>query len=287
MSESVLPSVLATGQLQSRVQRQGRYVAESMRHPGKMLPSIASQIISAFTEPGDLVVDPMCGIGTTLVEAVHLGRHVAGMEYEADFAALTAANVQHARSQGAAGFARVACGDARNIATVLGDLQGMAALVLTSPPYGMRTHGHVQCGSREGGGPVKKSNHRYSTNKGNLAHQRLPQLMEGFGQILAGCRELLQPGGVVAITIRPIRVDGQLVDLPGQVIETAEAAGLVLTHRLAALLCGLRDGRLINRASFFQMLEAWRSQEKGQPVCAAAHEDLLILRIPKPSPRSR
>ncbi|MEZ7127738.1 TRM11 family methyltransferase [Nonomuraea sp. AD125B] len=279
MSKSVLPSVLATGQLQSRVQRQGRYVAESMRHPGKMLPSIASRVISAFTEPGDLVVDPMCGIGTTLVEAVHLGRHAAGMEYEADFAGLTAANVQHARSQGAAGFARVACGDSRNIATVFADLRDMAALVLTSPPYGERTHGHIRCGSREGGGPVKKSNHRYSTDKGNLAHQGLPQLMEGFGQILAGCRELLRPGGVIAITIRPIRVNGQLVDLPGQVIEVAEAAGLVLTHRFAALLCGLRDGRLINRASFFQMLEAWKSQEKGLPVCAAAHEDLLILRM--------
>ncbi|MCK2214018.1 hypothetical protein MF672_009475 [Actinomadura sp. ATCC 31491] len=278
MSESVLPSVLATGQLQSRVQRRGRYVADSMRHPGKMLPSIASQVISAFTEPGDLVVDPMCGIGTTLVEAVHLGRHAAGMEYEADFAGLTAANVQHARSQGATGFARVACGDARNIATVFGDLQGMAALVLTSPPYGVRTHGHVRCGSREGGGPVQKSNHRYSTDKRNLAHQRLPQLMEGFGQILARCGQLLRPGGVVAITVRPIRVNGHLVDLPGQVIETAEAAGLVLTHRLAALLCGLRDGRLINRASFFQMLEAWRNEEKGRPVCAVAHEDLLILR---------
>ncbi|TDD03486.1 site-specific DNA-methyltransferase [Nonomuraea deserti] len=278
MNESVLPSVLATGQLQSRVQRRGRYVAESMRHPGKMLPSIAAQVISVFTEPGELVVDPMCGIGTTLVEATHLGRHAAGMEYEADFAGLTAANVQHARSQGATGFARVACGDARNIATVFADLRGTAGLVLTSPPYGVRTHGHVRCGSREGGGPVEKSNHRYSKDKGNLAHRPLPQLMEGFGQILGGCGELLRPGGVVAVTVRPIRVSGRLVDLPGQVIETAEAAGLVLTHRLAALLCGLRDGRLVPRASFFQMLEAWRGQEKGQPVCAAAHEDLLILR---------
>ncbi|MFI6705411.1 TRM11 family SAM-dependent methyltransferase [Nonomuraea sp. NPDC050478] len=278
MNENALSSVLTTGQLQSRVQRRGRYVAESMRHPGKMLPSIAAQVIYAFTEQGELVVDPMCGIGTTLVEAVHLGRDAVGMEYEADFAGLTAANVQHARSQGASGSARVTCGDARNIATVFTSLRGEAALVLTSPPYGAHTHGHVRSGSRDGGGPVEKWNHRYSTDKGNLAHRRLPELMEGFGQILEGCGELLRPGGVVAITVRPIRVDGQLVDLPGQVMATAEEAGLVLTHRLVALLCGLRDGGLVNRASFFQMLEAWRSQEKGLAVCAAAHEDLLILR---------
>jgi len=249
-----------------------------MRHPGKMLPSIAAQVISTFTELGELVVDPMCGIGTTLVEAVHLGRDAIGMEYEGDFAGLTAANVQHARSQGATGSARVTCGDARNIATVFASLRGKAALVLTSPPYGAHTHGHVRSGSRDGGGPVEKWNHRYSTDKGNLAHRRLPELMEGFGRILEGCGELLRPGGVIAITARPIRVDGQLVDLPGQVMAAAEEAGLVLTHRLVALLCGLRDGGLVNRASFFQMLEAWRGQEKGRAVCAAAHEDLLILR---------
>ncbi|MCG5220581.1 DNA methyltransferase [Streptosporangium soli] len=279
MNEKVLSSVLATGQLQSRVQRRGRYVAESMRHPGKMLPSIAFEVISAFTEPGELVVDPMCGIGTTLVEAMHLGRDAVGMEYEADFAGLTAANIQHARSQGATGIAQVACGDARNIAAVFTSFRDKAALVLTSPPYGAQTHGHIRSGTRDGGGgPVQKWNHRYSTDKGNLAHQRLPELMEGFGRILAGCGDLLRPGGVVAITVRPIRVGGRLVDLPGQVIESAEAAGLVLAHRLVALLCGLRDGGLVNRASFFQMLEARRNQEKGLVGCAGAHEDLLILR---------
>ena len=47
-----------------------------------MLPSIAATAIARYTEPGDLVADPMCGIGTTLVEAVHLGRDGLGIEYE-------------------------------------------------------------------------------------------------------------------------------------------------------------------------------------------------------------
>jgi len=34
-----------------------------------MLPAIAATAITRYTEPGDLVADPMCGIGTTLVEA--------------------------------------------------------------------------------------------------------------------------------------------------------------------------------------------------------------------------
>jgi DNA methylase len=274
---NVLASVLPTGQQPSRVQRKGRYTEESMRHPGKMLPAIASRVIEAFTRPGGLVVDPMCGIGTTLVEAIHLGRDAAGMEYEGDFVQLAAANVLHAHTQGAKGSARVTCGDSRNIATVFSQLRGEAALVLTSPPYGSTTHGHVRSGYRNGGGGVEKWNHRYSTDRGNLAHHSMGDLLEGFGQIMSGTAELLQPFGVVAVTVRPIRVKGELIDLPGLVTETARQAGLVLTDRLAALLCGLRDGGLVNRASFFQMLETRRAREKGIPACATAHEDLLIF----------
>jgi DNA modification methylase len=149
---TALPSVLATGQQPSRLQRHGRYTPESMCHPGKMLPVIAATVIKTFTDPGDLVVDPMCGIGTTLVEAIHLGRDAAGVEYEPDFVHLALDNLRHARSQGASGMSQLACGDACNIATIYRALHRQAALVLTSPPYGSRTHGHIRSGRDNGGG---------------------------------------------------------------------------------------------------------------------------------------
>ncbi|MFG1998650.1 TRM11 family SAM-dependent methyltransferase [Spirillospora sp. NPDC048911] len=274
----VLPSVLATGQQPSRLQRKGRYTEESMRHPGKMLPAIASRVIAAFTQPGELVLDPMCGVGTTLVEAIHLGRDAVGMEYESDFAAMTARNILHAQAQGATGTARILAGDARNITTAYAALRNDVALVLTSPPYGSYTHGHVRSARQGGdGAKVEKTNHRYSRDPGNLAHQRIDVLLDGFGRILSGCGELLKPYGVIAVTVRPIRVNGELIDLPGRVTEVAERSGLVLTDRLAALLCGVRDGDLVNRASFFQMLETRRARAKGIPACATAHEDLLVF----------
>ncbi|MFA1542716.1 TRM11 family SAM-dependent methyltransferase [Actinomadura monticuli] len=273
----VLPSVLGTGQRPSRLQRQGRYTPESMRHPGKMLPAIAATVIKAFSRPGDLVVDPMCGIGTTLVEAIHLGRDAAGVEYEPDFVHLALGNLRLAHSQGATGTSHLACGDARNIAIIYRALHGKAALVLTSPPYGSRTHGQIHVGRDNGGGKIDKRHHRYSTDRGNLAHQPLPGLLAGFGQILAGSATLLRPGGVIGVTVRPIRVKGELIDLPGQVVETAQRHDLVLTGRYAALLAGLRDGGLVNRASFFQMLETRRARDRGIPACATAHEDLLLF----------
>ncbi|MEV4175695.1 DNA methyltransferase [Nonomuraea sp. NPDC049709] len=273
-------SVWATGQQPSRSQRQNRYLPESMKHPGKMLPAIAAQVIDTYTQPGDLVIDPMCGIGTTLVEAVHLGRNAAGVEYEQGWAKLAVANLAHARRQGATGSGTVLVGDARGIAGLLHGLAGRAALVLTSPPYGSATHGHIRS-TRDSGEPgIRKRNQRYSRDRANLAHQPLPVLLDGFAQILAGCTELLRPGGVVAVTVRPYRQQGELVDLPGHVQKVAARAGLAFADRIVCLLCGLGRGRLLNRASFFQMHEARKGWARGLPIHATAHEDLLIFTKP-------
>ncbi|KAA9375988.1 MULTISPECIES: TRM11 family SAM-dependent methyltransferase [Microbispora] len=273
-------SVWVTGQQPSRTQRRDRYLPESMKHPGKMLPAIAAQVIATYTEPGELVVDPMCGIGTTLVEAIHQGRHAAGIEYEGQWAKRAAENVAHARWNGAPGAAQVVIGDSRNASRLLPGLAGTAALMLTSPPYGSYTHGHIRS-TRDTGEPgIRKWNHHYSCDRANLAHQRLPVLLEGFAQILAAATTLLRPGGVVAITVRPYRVRGELVDLPGRVLRVAEQIGLVFTDRIVCLLCGIDDGRVINRASFFQLHEARKAWERGVPIHALAHEDLLIFHKP-------
>lgn len=45
------------------------------RYPGSMSPYLARALISVFSQPGQLVMDPFCGGGTTAVEAISLGRH--------------------------------------------------------------------------------------------------------------------------------------------------------------------------------------------------------------------
>jgi tRNA1(Val) A37 N6-methylase TrmN6 len=273
-----LVSVLATGQWPSRLQRRDRYVAESMAHPAKMLPSVAEAVISAYSALGDFVLDPMCGIGTTLVEAIHLGRHAYGIEYEQRWAQLASASIRLAGRQGATGMGRVICGDGHRVGSLVPEeVRGRVALVVTSPPYGATTHGHVRSKRETGTEGIRKLNTRYSNDPANLAYRRLEELLDGFAQILSGCARVMRPGGVVAVTVRPFRVRGELVDLPGKVATVAENAGLVLVDRLVALLCGLREGRLVHRTSFFQMLETRRARDRGLPACAMAHEDLLVF----------
>jgi modification methylase len=278
-SSAPLPlSVWPTAQQPAATQRAGRYLPGSTAHPAKMLPAIARQAISAYTQPGDLVLDPMCGIGTTLVEAIHLGRHALGVELEPRWAQLAAANTAHARRQGAAGTVTVVTGDARHLSDLVSpDVIGRVALVLTSPPYGRSLHGQVN--ARPGHG-VARFDHAYSADPTNLGRVNQPALLAALQQILAGCQQLLRPGGLLVLTARPYRHHDQLVDLPGQLTQAAETAGLVPYERNAALLVGLREDRLVPRPSFFQLDRVRKTRARGLPIRIIAHEDVLVFRQP-------
>jgi hypothetical protein len=243
-----------------------------------MLPAIAQRAIATYSRPGDLVVDPMCGIGTTLIEAVHLGRDAIGVEYEQPWAELARGNLAHARSEGATGHGEVICGDGRHVASLVDPAaRGLVALVLTSPPYGSSLHGQVKAIPGVG---VRKSHDRYSTDPANLAHVGLAGLLDAMRVMLTGTAVLLRRGGFVAMTLRPWWRGGRLIDLPGALARTGEDAGLVLFERNVALLCGLRDDQLIPRASFFALEQVRRARARGVPRLVTAHEDLVVWKAP-------
>lgn len=50
------------------------------RYPARFSPALVRAAIRAFTEPGDLVLDPFVGGGTTLVEALAAGRNSVGLD---------------------------------------------------------------------------------------------------------------------------------------------------------------------------------------------------------------
>jgi tRNA G10 N-methylase Trm11 len=279
VGEPIPLSVWPTAQRTSRAQRAGRYLPASMAHPAKMLPAIARHAIAAYTNPGDVVADPMCGIGSTLVEAVHLGRDAIGVDYEPRWADLARANLAYAKTHGANGTGQVHVGDGRNLPDLLPvGLRGRVALVVTSPPYGASVHGHITATPNRG---VAKRNDRYTTRSrggGNLAHASDDSLLDAFTGILAATRSVLRPGGIVVVTARPWRRNGVLVDFPAAVAAAAGHAGLTLLERNVALLAGLQGDRLVSRASFFQLHQVRAARAQGVPLRVIAHEDVLVLR---------
>lgn len=49
-------------------------------HPGRFASQIPATLIGLLSEPGDLILDPFAGSGTTLVEAQRLGRRSIGID---------------------------------------------------------------------------------------------------------------------------------------------------------------------------------------------------------------
>lgn len=280
-AEKLPVSVWATAQTSPAAQRKGRYVPESTAHPAKMLPAVAAHAIAHYTKPDEVVLDPMCGIGTTLVEAIDLDRRAVGIEYEPHWADIARANLRFARERGHDHDGQVVRGDARQLETLLpAEYVGEVALVVTSPPYGPSVHGLVSTDREAGVDKVSKRHYRYGSalDRGNLANIGHHRLLAGFTRILTACARVLRPGGHVAITVRPWREHAELIDLPSQIIACGAAAGLVPVERCVALLARVADAELVARGSFFQRDFIRKQRDAGLPLHLIAHEDVTILR---------
>ncbi len=283
-----LLSVILVGQRSLTQQRHGRFVAGSGAHPARMAPDLAAALIRDYTQPGELVLDPLAGVGTTLVEAIHAGRNAIGIEYEPGWVALARANIDLARRHGSTGHARILRGDATRLPRGMpGELRGQISLVLTSPPYGRTMHGRVE----HRRGPLTRFHNAYSHTEpasadpgnANLAHRGRAGLIDGITAVLAGCVPLLKPGGLIVVVARPWRRDHFLVDLPGQTIQAGLAAGLNLVACRRAVHAAVRDGRLVPHHSFFQLHVARASRRKGLPVSLIQHDDIAVF-APLPYP---
>ena len=60
----------------------------SSEHPTIKPLALMMKLVEDFTDPGDLILDPFCGSGTTGVAALRLGRRFIGIERDEKYAAL-------------------------------------------------------------------------------------------------------------------------------------------------------------------------------------------------------
>jgi DNA modification methylase len=135
--------------------------------------SLAAAVIQEYTKPGDVVLDPFAGYGTTPRVAVQMGRRAVAVELLDQRASFI--------RQRLGGAADVITGDARQLRSLV---TGPVDLCLTSPPY-MTATGHPQ-------NPLTG----YATSDGDY-HAYLAELAAVFGDV-AG---LLRPGGYAVLNV--------------------------------------------------------------------------------------
>jgi len=113
-------------------QRERKHYAWN-KHPAKMSPTLANSILALYGESP--VLDPMAGIGTTLVEAMLLGIDAVGVELEKKFVNQANENIRYIHKDFAnlkLGNAKCLQGDARFLSKL--DFKSFSSIIF-SPPY--------------------------------------------------------------------------------------------------------------------------------------------------------
>lgn len=84
---SKLPKFRNQGRMVFNVMDWPRDTTTPKVHPTQKPVRLLEQLIEVFTDPGDVVVDPCAGSGTTLLAAQNLGRRGFGFEIKKEFVA--------------------------------------------------------------------------------------------------------------------------------------------------------------------------------------------------------
>jgi modification methylase len=270
-------AVWPVAQTSLQYQRTGRYLPASFQHPGKMAPELARRIVKTYSSPGCLVVDPMCGIGTTIVEAAELGRRCVGIELEPKWADLATANLDAILSPEARALADVKAGDALLIESLLADQAGKVDLIATSPPYACEVGTTDKSAWFAGRSLCDRETLNYSADTGNLGYLRDEAYLEAMARVYRACRQVLRPGGVMVTVTKNLRRKGRCFDLAAATVKLAQQAGFSYQQHVIAVLAGIRDSSLVARPSFWQLNQTRKALAKGWPVHLVVHEDVLVF----------
>lgn len=152
--------------------------------------ALAASVIGHASRPGELVLDPFVGYGTTTLVAERMGRRAIGIE-------LVEEHLEIARAR-SGGRSRLIQGDARELSRLVDE---PVDLVLTSPPY-MPQRDHPQ-------NPLTG----YATDDGSY-----DVYLQELGAVFAQVADLLRPGGQLVLNVADVvGIDGSVTPLASDI----------------------------------------------------------------------
>ncbi|MEW5762427.1 MAG: DNA methyltransferase [Bacillota bacterium] len=192
-----------------------------LTHPAIFPKMLAGRLIEVLSRPGDLVLDPFAGSGTTVLAAAALGRRAVGLEVAPDFVALARERLAVAGYGGSreGDAVRIILDDARNLGRHVAPAS--VALCVTSPPYWdvlgqRRSADHKEC--RDYGRPPNDLSciREYGAFVGVL------------GEVFGLVRDSLRPGGYLVVNVMDIRKGATFYPLHMDLARELAGRGLAL-----------------------------------------------------------
>lgn len=255
------------------------FVPESYNHPAKLHLGLLQWSIDRWTQPGDVVADPMAGTGSLLLAALQQ-RHVILREIEPRFLALCHANAAQVLEQAGllAGQIDIASHDAREPWDVRADV------IITSPPYANDAAAttKTRCITRKArklatvdhdprwqrwvekydAGSHAAFLFHYGEHPAQIGHWRGERYWQAMTLIYRNAYDALRDGGRMVLVIKDHIKDGQRVHVADRTVALCQSLGFVLDERHA---------RRVWPLSLWQR----RRLEQGKPVVDT--EDVLVF----------
>lgn len=184
----------------------GRWAVHDSSYRGNWAPEVPRNLILRYTEPGDWVLDPFVGGGTTAIEALLLGRNVVGLDINPAAVSVSRRKIRKLKARlrrerglgsGSVPMVRILRGDARCMTRVPSE---SVDLVCAHPPY-LDIVEYTR------------------TNPADLSTitdpDRYVREMRKVGLEMFRC---LRPGGVIGLLIGDVRREGKLIPLGTRVL---------------------------------------------------------------------
>jgi SAM-dependent methyltransferase len=231
--------------------QRGNWATHDGRYRGNWSPYIPRNLILRYTKPGDLVLDPFVGGGTTAVEAKLLGRRCIARDINPASVEMTLENLRFnvprtLFEESDIYEPEVSIGDARHLE---GIADNSVDLICAHPPYA---------------GIISYT----SGVEGDLSQLDVPEFLREMRQVALECYRVLKPGSKCAVLIGDARQRKHVVPIGFHTIGVFLEAGFHLKELV------------IKRQHNCRTTGFWADRSLEHNFLLLAHEYLPIFEKP-------
>lgn len=198
-------------------------VVDNFGHPAIFPTFVAERLLRIFTKKGDLVLDPMVGVGTTSVVAKTLGRNSIGIDLSAEYCKIAKSRLAQqtlADIQGSGTSHKIICDDARNL--LLHAKKNSVDFCLTSPPYWIGLHGI----NGKYTGQTRKKVRIYSQDQHDYGNvENYDNFVKELKSLFADVFEVLKRGKYCVVIIQDVRRGPRVFPLHNDFLNVMKSNG--------------------------------------------------------------
>jgi DNA modification methylase len=251
--------------------QKARWYYANNNHPAKFTPSIIRAILQIYGKKPTL--DPMCGVGTTNVEASLLGIKNWGMDYEQKYVNRAKANIKALGEKfpnKKLGKSTIIKGDARHLPFN----KNKFGIIAFSPPYFNAISHRPRIKAKwYKSKRLMKTHQGYSAYKNNIGNSKDYQgYLKDMLQVYSECFRVLKPGRFCVVIVKDLRRKRLIVPLGCDTVKLLSKAGF-----------GIFDIIINNMyfLSFWMLHHAIADQQKHIPTALKTHEYVIVAKKPE------